>query len=305
VSQQDGKEYAGVGELRRAVSVEALVAAGVSRESWLQTALAPLIWLPTHRFAVLASEFDRRVAGHGLTAAVRWILPRFVQDVRAYGTEHIPTGGPLVVAANHPGSYDILLLLSAVARDDLRLPASNVPAIRKMRAMARHLIYTDYITPQGYDPHTRMAVARESVRHLRSGGALLVFATGRVEPDPALLPGAYDSLERWSSSLAFFLRQAPEARILPTIVSGVLSPACYHHPITRLRSGQREKQFLAEFVQISQQLLFGRRFGLVPEVRFAEPLSASDLEAGWDTRACLEAIRERARGLLDKVPAQS
>ena len=39
------------------------------------------------------------------------------------------------------------------------------------------------------------------------GGALLVYATGVVDPDPALLAGARESLQDWSDSLPLFLRR--------------------------------------------------------------------------------------------------
>ena len=63
-------DYVTVPELRRAISEEILVAAGVPRTGLLQTVLRPLLWYPAHRFARLAAEFDRRVALEGLTAQV-------------------------------------------------------------------------------------------------------------------------------------------------------------------------------------------------------------------------------------------
>lgn len=288
-------EYATVAELRRAISTETLIALGVPRDSWLQPVLRPLVWPPAQRFATLASEFDRRVAQSGFTAAVRWVTTRFVEDVDVQGAENIPATGPLLIASNHPGSYDGFLIAAALGRDDLRVPASDVPFLRGMVATAPHFIYTDL------NPHTRMVAYRESERHLRAGGALLVFASAQVDPDPSFLPGAEEALEKWSSSLSLFLRRVPETQILVSITSGVLSPACFRHPLTRLRKEQRLKQFLAEFIQISQQILFGRRFGLTPTVRFAEPLSAADLGGGRDAQAALATIKGRAQALLEEV----
>jgi len=288
-------KYATVSELRRAISTETLVAAGVPRDSHLQSLLRPLVWAPAHRFASLAAEFDHRVALQGFTAAARWATTRFVESMQVYGAEHIPPTGPLLVASNHPGAYDGLVIAAALARDDLKVLASDVPFFRGMYATSPHFIYTDL------DPHARMVVVRESERHLRAGGSLLVFASAQVDPDPAFLPGAEQALQEWSSSLSLFLRRVPETKILVTITSGVLSPACFRHPLTRLRKEQRLKQFLAEFIQISQQVLIGRRFGLTPTVRFAKPLTAVDLDGGRDAQATLAALVARARALLAEV----
>jgi hypothetical protein len=268
---------------------------GLPRTGLLQTLLRPLVWLPAHRFARLAAEFDCYVAQHGLTAAAREALRRFVDDTRACGAENIPTTGPLVVASNHPGSYDSLLIASLLARDDLKVFASDVPFLRSMVATSPHLIYT------AHDNHMRMAAVREGVRHLQAGGALLVFASAQVDPDPALLPGAQEALQKWSPSLPLFQRLVPETDLLISIVSGVLAPSCFRHPLTRLRREQRLKQFLAEFIQISQQVLFGRRFPLTPTVRFAKPLTAAELDGGRDAQATLAAILARAQKLLEEV----
>jgi hypothetical protein len=295
------KRYATVGELRHTISTEALVAVGVPRTGSLQTLLRPLVWPPCDRFARLAAEFDRRVALDGFAKATRWALSNFVEGSQAIGTEHIPATGPLVVASNHPGSYDVLLIASSVGRDDLKVLVSDVPFLRSMYATSSNLIYTK--TDQ--DAHSRVGAARESVRHLKAGGALLVYASAQVDPDPALLPGAREELQKWSSSLSLFVRQVPETAVLVSIVSGVLAPSCFRHPLTRLRKEQRLKQFLAEFIQISQQVLLGRRFALTPTVRFAEPLSAADLGCGRDAEAARATIIARAEGLLADVQADS
>ena len=290
-------DYVTVPELRRAISEEILVAAGVPRRGFFQTVLRPLLWYPAHRFARLAAEFDRRVALEGLTAAMRWLLPMFVSETRVYGLEHVPTSGPLVIASNHPGSYDGIVIGAHLGRDDLRVPVSDVPVLRHLRATAPHLIYTHL----GDDSHARISAARESVRHLRAGGALLVYAAGKVEPDPAVLPGAREALQDWSGSLAWFSRQVPEAVLVVTIVSDVLAASCLRSPVTRLRKELRRKQFLAETAQIGQQILFGRRFPLTPEVRFGRPLRAEDLGGGRDPEAARAAIVAEAEGLLAEV----
>lgn len=290
------QQYATVSELRRTISTEILVATGVPRTGPLQTLLSPLVCLPAQRFARYAAEFDRRVVQSGLTEAVRWALPQLLGASQAYGTEQLPAKGPLIVASNHPGSYDSLVIISSLARDDLKILVSDVPFLRNMHGTWPYLIYTDK------DTHSRMAVVRESARHLRAGGALLVFASAQVDPDPALLPGAEEAIDKWSSSLPLLLRQEPKTKVLVTIVSGVLAPSCYRHPLTRLHKEQRMRQFLAEFIQISQQVLFGRRFALTPVVRFSAPLTASELGDIRDSQAVMATVKQQARELLALVP---
>jgi hypothetical protein len=185
--------------------------------------------------------------------------------------------------------------VSAIDRNDMKVVVSAIPFLRGMRASARHFIYTTR------DAHERMTVVRESVRHLREGGTVLIFAKGQVEPDPAVLPGALESLEHWSPSLSLLLRQVPEANLLVSIVSGVLAPSCFRHPLVRLRKEQQPRQLLAEFLQVTQQMLLGRRFGLAPAVRFAAPLTAAELGGARDKQATLAAISARARDLLARL----
>jgi hypothetical protein len=294
------REHVAVAELRRAIAEEILAAAGVSRAGWLQRLLNPLLCFPAHRLASLAADFDRRVALEGLTAAMRWLLPMFVDSTRAYGVEHVPAGGPLVIASNHPGSYDALAIGVHLGRDDLRIPVSDVPVLRCLRATAPHMIYTRL----GDDSHSRISAARESVRHLQSGGALLMYAAGRVEPDPAVSPGAKEALREWSGSLAWFLRRVPGATLVVAIVSDVLAPACLSSPLARLRREPKRKQFLAEALQIGQQVLLGRRFPLRPEVRFGLPLTAADLGGGRDPGRARAIIVAEAERLLDETWAR-
>jgi hypothetical protein len=86
--------------------------------------------------------------------------------------------------------------------------------------------------------------------------------------------------------------------MLITAVRGVLAPSCFRHPLTRLRQEQRLKQFLAEFVQVSQQMLFNRRFDLTPTVRFGAPLTATELGGGRDPQATLATLIAQAKHLL-------
>ena len=133
---------------------------------------------------------------------------------------------------------------------------------------------------------------------MKDGGVSLIFPSGVVDPDPAVLPGAHQALGAWSSSLELILRRVPETKVLVSIVSGVLAPTCLRNPITRLPKEKWRQQKLAEFFQVMQQLFFPHSFGLTPRISFGEPLSITELSTEGEPTTILDAIIEQARELL-------
>jgi len=188
---------------------------------------------------------------------------------------------------------DGLAIAASLPRQDLKIVVSGVPFFHNLSSIHEHLIYT------AQDGHGRMLVLRNAIRHLRAGGAVLIFPSGLVDPDPSLFPDAWQSLQTWSSSLALMLEKAPSTRLLITAVSGVLAPECWRHPLVRLRQPMWEKQKLAEFIQVIQQLVLGRRYRIVPQVIFAEPLTLSELRLGEKVEDTMQAIRAHAQKLME------
>jgi hypothetical protein len=231
----------------------------------LRPLFEPLFAPATQRFAELAAGFDRDVKNHGFSEAARRLLPRFTREINVSGAERIPAQGPLLIVSNHPGTYDSLVIASNLPRPDLKIIASGVPFIRNLAATANHLIYSSL------EPFERMKVIRATVRHLRDGGAVLIFPSGGIGPDPAIMPGALEELETWSPSLEVILRHVPSTRILITAVSGVLHAGWVRNPVIHMRSGRRNQQRVAEFFQIIQQMLFPNSLLVNPSVCFAEP----------------------------------
>jgi hypothetical protein len=281
-----------VDEMRRFITDEFLIALGLSPQSRLRPWLEPVIRLPVRRFAQMAVDCDGRIARSGLAETARDLLFRFVDGLTVCGAESIPAQGPLLLASNHPGAYDVLALLASVRRDDLKVVASGVDTLRRLPAAAQHMIYVTS------DVHARLSVVRDTIRHLRAGGALLIFPTGQVDPDPELEPGSEEALGRWSASLSVILQRVPQARLLPAIVSGVLAKACLRNPIARLPRAVWRQRKLAEFLQVSQQLAFHRRFSLKPRISFGQPLAAAELCQETGPSDLQPAIVESARSLL-------
>jgi hypothetical protein len=281
-----------VAELERSLTDECLIALGLAPDGWARRLLEPVFRRPVRRLAQLLARFDQGVARGELSQAARELLAHFVDEVSVRGAEHIPADGPLLVAANHPGTYDGLVLIGSLGRDDLKLIASGVDLLRGLPASSRHMIFVGPEAPQ------RMTAVREMLRHLEAEGAVLVLASGLVDPDPDLEPGAEQALEAWSGSLELALRRVPRTRLVVSIVSGVLAGACLRHPLTRLRRVAWEKRKLAAFLQVSQQLAFGRSFRLRPRVSFGAPITLADGGQARPDHDLRRVILEVARGVL-------
>ncbi|GMR10881.1 MAG: hypothetical protein BMS9Abin28_1705 [Anaerolineae bacterium] len=280
-------EYPTPRELKQELSQEIWKVLGLSPDTRLRHLLNPVLWAPLHRFAEWASEFDRTVAESGLRQAAGEVLPRLVNRLEVEGQQQVPTAGPLLVVSNHPGSADGLAIAASLPRNDLKIVVSALPFIRSLPNSARHLIYTDPL-----EPHKRMEVVRSSIRHLRDGGALLLFPRGKVEPDPAWLPGAMESLSRWSASLGLIARTVPEAKVVTTIVSGVLARSSLRNPVTRWPRDPRKRQLLAEIIQVLHQALIPYGISVSTRLSYGKPIVAGDRNARELTREIVGYARQ-------------
>ena len=202
--------------LRQHIVDEVVWAMGFKADSWQRKVLGPLFWWPANRFAQVLTGFEGDIAEAGISAAAEELFRPFVKGTDIRGAETIPRTGPLLIVSNHPGAYDIACILTGANRDDIKMIVSTVPLARHLPDLNSHLI------PITREAHKGMRGVRQAIRHLRSGGALQIFPTGVVDPDPDVLPGAYEALENWSPSIELMLKKAPDAQLLVTIVSGVL-----------------------------------------------------------------------------------
>jgi hypothetical protein len=244
---------------------------GFRKNGLIQPILKPLVWGPMFRFSELATVFDHRVVQEGWQKASAWFITHFVDKVRALGAEHLPTKGPLIIASNHPGAYDSLVISSQIPRDDLKIISSDIPFVKKLPDTSKHIIFSSA------DAHDRMSAARSALRHLKNGGSLLVFARGTMDPDPAFMPNTEVELTRWTSSLGLFMRNVPQSQLAVSLISGVLSPKYLNHPATIFRRGRVNKQRLSEFFQVMYQLLLPGKLMVSPTVSFAAPVSLDEL----------------------------
>lgn len=281
-----------INELRRSITDEIFRVAGFSSKGWVRKIFGPIMWPPATRFAGLLAEFDFDVATLGYKEAVRKLLERFVIEVKVQGIEKIPIEGPLVVASNHPGTYDGLAILSNIPRNDMKLVIQRVPFARNLPASTSHLIYTPS------DLHGRMGVVRSMIRHLKEGGGLLIFPSGKLDPDPKVLPGAMEALADWSPSIEFMLKKVPDAQVLVTIVSGVLAQSSLDSPLARFFDDIWMRLRAAEFVQIARQVFSEKNLGLVPEVSFGDPISFEEIIKRVNSRPVMQEVIEIAKELM-------
>ncbi len=246
---------------------EVVKALGVGRSRLARSLFEPLFGPAVQRFAEVAARFDNDVASYGLRQAASRLLPRFAREIRVRGEENVPGEGPLLVVSNHPGTIDVVAIAAGLPRPDLKIVASGgIPFFRSLKATTDHLIFS------GIDAVSKMATIRSSIRHLQEGGAVLIFPNGGIDPDPSVMPGSPEAVDTWSRSLDLMLRRVPNAQVLITAVSGVLSPSWMRSPVTWLRKGRRNRQKVAEVLQVVQQMVFPNSLLVSPTVSFAEPL---------------------------------
>jgi len=288
---------ANVPTLTREITIEILNAFNLPKSEFWQKTIGPLFKKPARRFSEIFAQFDQNISQVGLSEAAKKLLPAFVEPPKAIGVEHIPKTGPLLIASNHPGTIDGVSIIANSPRDDWKVIVGGMPFLQKLPIARTFTIYTHRTNFSA-----RANVVRASIQHLREGGALLIFPSGQIDPDPAVLPGAKEALEKWSKSIAIMLRQAPETRFLPAITSGVLHKRFIKSPLTLLKKDGVGKRRIMEFIQVMRQLVFEEKLGLVPMITFDQSFTLSDLGiVGFrDAEQIMRALVDRAKQLLDK-----
>jgi len=194
---------------------------------------------------------DRFVAydgalGHGMRRGSTWIIDDATGGLAVEGRERVPTQGPLLVVANHPGLSDAVALLATLGREDAWIVAANYPFLRAMRLASRRFLFVSD------DRSDRLSAIRSIVSRLRSGDTVLVFPAGGLELDPAMSrAAALASLETWSRSIELLARLAHETIVVPAAISGVISRSAFDHGLARRRGIAKERQRMATLLQLA------------------------------------------------------
>ncbi len=235
---------------------------GLAPEGWFRRGFGWAFNLPIRRFVHLFAAADQAAVHEGIPGGCRSLLRDFNLQPKVKGAENLEGEGPLLIAANHPGAYDSACLGAFVPRTDLKLIVYETSFYHALFNIDPYLIHTTH------DPSRRMQALRQAVRHLQTGGSLLTFGTGKIEPDPALGNGDDIGIADWSPAVEILLRKAPV--------------------------GQRR---LAEYLQIIWHLLFRRAVAVQPLLTFSAPLTLSALEAEADGERLMPLILRKAQAL--------
>lgn len=207
---------------------------------WVLSALA---FPAARRFSARARDYDEDCARHGFPEASQRVLRAFGVGMSAEGRARDMASGPLVVAANHPGLLDTPALAAAIGRPDLFVLAAPHRLWETMpRLRARFILLPE-------NRLRRHAAIREAVGRLRGGAALLLYPSGRIDPDPAVDSEVVSSLDQWSQAPDFFARHVPGLKVVGASVSGVLSRESLSHPLARLHRDPRRRRWLAATLQ--------------------------------------------------------
>jgi hypothetical protein len=278
-----------VSAYRERIVDEIFRALGASPSGAARRLIGPLFRLPAGRFARIMARADGEVRTSGLPGGAGSILRDLGLEPRVWGAGRIPREGPLVVASNHPGAYDSLALMASIPRTDLKVVISDVAFTRAFPAARERFIFAPNTI------HGRSQALRDSLRHLAGGGSLLIYPHADVEPDPETLPGAREALADWSRAVEIMLLRVPATRLQLAMASGVLLPRFVQSPLVRLRKSPARRQKLAEFLQVSWQMIFPKRVRPCLHLSFAAPVDPAALPAGH----LMPAIVEMARRLFD------
>lgn len=295
------EEPADVSTLTKEMIIESLGAFNFPRGEFWQNTVGRLFYRPARKFSEIFAKFDQDVAKYGVTEAAKQLLTLFADSSQAVGQENIPSKGPVLIASNHPGTVDSVSIVANAARDDIKVVVGGMPFLQKL-PVSKHFTI---VAQRTGNSSVRANTVRQSIRHLQEGGALLIFPSGQIDPDPAVLPGAREALDNWSRSIAIMLRKVPEANFIPVITSGVLHEKYTKSPLTLLKKDGVGKRRIMEYMQIISQLVFGERLGLRPLVTFDEPLTLQGVgeNPSSDSEQILRAMIERARVTLEKHTA--
>jgi hypothetical protein len=271
---------------------ELVTAFGLPKTRFTHSLFGRLFLKVRNHLAEIGTTFDQITQEQGLPAASAWVLTHFCDGSHIHRAERIPAQGPLLVASNHPGTYDSLVLFANLQGHKIRIVASEIPALHLLPHARHHFL----LTPRD-DSRERMLVLRKLIRHLRDGGTVVYFPAGHREPDPTVYTGSEASIDKWLNVFGTFFKYVQDLKVLPTIVSGVVSEDWANHPITWLRKKPIDKHRLADFGQVINQLRQPGKLMMTPRVSFGNPFSEGELRKVVGSGPLFQAVIERVKAL--------
>jgi putative hemolysin len=135
---------------------------------------------------------------------------------------NIPKTGPLVIASNHPfGGIEGVFLAWAIeqVRPDIKVMANQ--GLKIFPELEDYFIFTNPLSES--DPKNAPSI-RNCLKHVKTGGALLIFPAGRVSYFHKDTQRIAD--HNWNRLVASIANRT-DAKYLPIFVSGFNSPLFY------------------------------------------------------------------------------
>ena len=263
-------------------------------DSWWHGLMQKILMVPAMKFATFMRSADITVGTQSLWEAARDLMPKFSGGWELDGGDNVPKEGPLLVIANHPGNIDSIATLGVLERPDVHMVANDRPLLRALPNTSGHLFYLNPDNPARFD------TLRGLVRLLEEGQTVVLFPSGRLEPDPSFYPGALESLKDWSESLGVLLSKVPEAMLQLILTQNVLCQEAWDHPITRLGKTDKQKHQIGMILQIIVQSLFDR-WKIPVKMTMPEPIPAELLDSSMNWRSLNKAIKAYVGGEMEKT----
>jgi putative hemolysin len=251
---------------------------------------------PTRWLADLLSRWDRQIERSSFVETARDALHLFTSGFELHSIEEIPQSGPLLAVANHPGMYDSIGAVVTVGREDVRVVAARREFFRVLPHISNHLLTIET------DTSLRLEAVRHIIQSLKDGQAVIIFPSGKLEPEPSLMPGAVASLEQWSASVGVFLSKVPETRLLPILISQTLSPKAWNSWLARLPKTQKRRHKAAMGWQFLKQRVSKDPAWKMPlRIDTGRIKTASDLDPSLDPKKLSQAVRDEMKSLLNSI----
>ncbi len=250
----------------------------------------------THWLADLLSRWDGQIERSSFLETARDALHLFTSGFELISAEEIPQTGPLLAVANHPGMYDSIGAIVTVGREDVRVVAARREFFRVLPNINRHLLIIET------DASLRLEAVRHIIQALKDGQAVIIFPSGKLEPEPSMMPGAGASLEQWSASVGIFLSKVPETRLLPILISQTLSPKAWHSWPARLPKPQKRRHQAAMGWQfVKQRVSKDPAWKLPLRIDTGRIKTASELDPSLDPKKLAQAVQEEMQHLLSSI----
>ncbi|HNY83586.1 MAG TPA: 1-acyl-sn-glycerol-3-phosphate acyltransferase [Anaerolineaceae bacterium] len=273
---------------------------GMKNSGLIYETVRRIVYKPALRFAEVLLKLDRSLSAEDVRKSSAIALDYFTDGYEFIDEQNVPKNGPLLVVANHAGAADSIGAFGVVDRKDSSVVAGKRPMLEALPNISRHLLFLEK------DPVGRMNDMRQIINRLKKGEAVILFPKGLLEPDPALIPGALQSIRSWSQSVGVFLAKVPETKLLPLLVSQTVAPKAWKSLWATWSRVPRKRQQLAMITQFAMQRLQpGKQWKVPLRVQVGSPYLPDELSNTLDPREINESVQRVMSNLLLSVYPQT